>query len=187
MVVAGAPFTWTINDAALGTTWNAAYSKQDGTALGSTNGVVGASESHQTEQQIAAGAYSVLVTLSDGTAVRFPLQSIAEYTFVWQPDFEAARAKTLKIKAAQFGDGYAQRSPDGLNANVDGWDLNFANITDVEADQIMLFLDAMGGVKSFKWKNPDGVLRRYICTDYGRTYGKNENNTVRAKFVQSFN
>ena len=186
MVLAGSNFNWAINDAAPGTGWTMTYYR-DNASIGTASGAVTSSESRQVAPQIAAGVYSVVIALDDGTAARFPLQSIAEYTFVWQPDLNAARSKTLKIKTAQFGDGYAQRAPDGLNSNVDGWDLNFDNITDIEADQIMLFLDTLNGVRSFKWKNPDGVLRRYTCADYGRTYVNTDNNTVRAKFVQSFN
>ncbi|WP_243689793.1 phage tail protein, partial [Cronobacter sakazakii] len=50
---------------------------------------------------------------------------MATETFTWCPRINAGGEVTHRVRRAQFGDGYAQASGDGINARGQKWDLEF--------------------------------------------------------------
>lgn len=89
-------------------------------------------------------------------------------TFTWAHDRSPNASVDLRFKEAQFGDGYSQRSPDGLNSVVDSWPLTFTGEAS-KVDQVIAFLDARLGVEPFNWTNPRGVSGRYLASKYSLT------------------
>lgn len=85
-------------------------------------------------------------------------------TFTWQYDTEPTGTTTLRMRKAQFGDGYAQTVADGLNANVKSWPIPITGDSSVTGP-IQSFLDAHVGV-SFYWTPPLGVQGYYQCASY---------------------
>jgi len=61
-------------------------------------------------------------------------------------------SKTLEV---EFGDGYSQGAPDGLNPVRDKWNLTWSVLTDSEATAIETFFKARGGHEPFLWTAPD--------------------------------
>ena len=59
-----------------------------------------------------------------------------------------------RVLKAQFGDGYVQRSTDGINSISETWTISFVNRTTAEGDLILEFLEARGGVEAFSWTPP---------------------------------
>ena len=107
--------------------------------------------------------------------------------FVYVPDFGATVSKRPRVRAAQFGDGYEQRQAWGINRNPDVWNLRFQNRSKVEADAILAFLDARGGVESFEWTPPDeAVGKKFICREWSRSIDRHDFYTVSASFEEVF-
>src|SRR5689334_18624477 len=71
----------------------------------------------------------------------------------WVPNVPIAREEKWRLNVAQFGDGYAQRILDGINALDEKWSVTFQNrpfdvITDMQD-----FLVAQRG-NSFQFREP---------------------------------
>jgi phage-related protein len=80
----------------------------------------------------------------------------------------AQLTKRPKILAASFGDGYTQRTPNGLNSNPASWQLTFNFRTLAASQAFLAFLDALGGTAAFTWTaRGEAVAKRWTCKEYG--------------------
>lgn len=76
-------------------------------------------------------------------------------TFTYIPDWAPTPDQDLRIKRSRFGDGYEQRSEDGLNAIQPTWKLTFSRRTQAEAQAIQTWLVANKAyVNAFDWAAP---------------------------------
>lgn len=104
-------------------------------------------------------------------------------TFTFVPDFGLNAAFKPRVRTAQFGDGYQQRVPDGINTRQDVWNLNFSVRTDTETASILAFLEARAGSEAFDWTPPnESFAIRVVCREWNRTLDRPNQNTVTAKF-----
>jgi phage-related protein len=72
-----------------------------------------------------------------------------------------------RVRVAQFGDGYSQRTADGLNAQPQVWSVSWSPVTQANADTITDFLAARGGVQAFRWTPPGHTTQRvFICREW---------------------
>lgn len=106
--------------------------------------------------------------------------------FVWKPTAGAPVAYKPKVRIAQFGDGYAQRSPNGINNNPEAWSLTFDGITNREADAIIAFLKARGGTQAFNWVNLNMENLLYTCDQWDRKYSGEDSCSISATFNQFY-
>ena len=85
--------------------------------------------------------------------------------FVWNPTYGSAVSTKPNIKPVQFGDGYEQRVPMGINSDARRWEVIFGNRPTATADAIAAFLKAAGARQSFNWTPPHGVRfpRYFVC------------------------
>lgn len=88
---------------------------------------------------------------------------------------------TPRIKSVQFGDGYEQRKPDGLNTHLEKYNVSLS-LRPEKAKQALAFLKRHGGVKSFlfqpikselavmvvcrKWSSDSGNIRETISAEF---------------------
>lgn len=84
--------------------------------------------------------------------------------FTWTPSYSAQATIKPNIRKAQFGDGYEQRSANGINTIKEEWSLAFTR-PDAEIKEIDTFLRARGGVESFDWETPNGEIKRFVCSE----------------------
>lgn len=82
------------------------------------------------------------------------------------PTFPVERKLTPRILKVEFGDGYTQESPDGLNYQLGEWSLTWDNILAAEKDTIRAFFEARRGVETFNWTAPDGVVYKVKCRSW---------------------
>ena len=76
-----------------------------------------------------------------------------------------------KIKSVQFGDGYTQETPDGINFKAYTFSLAWEMLTTAEKDTINNFLYARGGYQTFNWTNPeDSVTYKVKCREWSVDY-----------------
>lgn len=81
-----------------------------------------------------------------------------------------------RIVKAQFGDGYAQRRPDGINTQACIWSLAMKNADSTTAGEVVQFLSARNGVEVFNWTPPrqhaeEPVVQDVICPSWSLAYG----------------
>jgi len=77
-----------------------------------------------------------------------------------------------RVHVAQFGDGYSQRRPAGINTQDQMWSVSLNNISEVKAQAVLEFLSARNGVDVFNWTPPRTDLALdVICPSWSWTYG----------------
>jgi phage-related protein len=89
---------------------------------------------------------------------------MAEFNYV--PDYGASSDNVARLRMAKFGDGYAQRSADGINHLNKIWSLNFNTRSLSEKNGIVSFLEARYGVIAFSWIDPDGTSALFTCSKW---------------------
>lgn len=73
-------------------------------------------------------------------------------TFTYRPTNEATGDISFVMSTAQFGDGYKQEVPEGINPKVQTWPLTFVG-TSAEIEEIEDFITRNLG-KPFLWRPP---------------------------------
>lgn len=91
---------------------------------------------------------------------------------------------TVKLKKAEFGDGYTQVYPDGTNFIRRSVNLTWDSLLEAQANQIVTFLEAHAGGIPFYYAMRDGVTRKWTCSVFDRTW--DSPNKVTATFEQYF-
>ena len=71
-----------------------------------------------------------------------------------KPDKNLARRTQPRVLRANFGDGYEQRMPDGINSLEQMYDISFANRSPTEIDDIVSFFEDGLGVTAFEFTFP---------------------------------
>lgn len=104
-----------------------------------------------------------------------------------EPDYGLNATPTFRIRRAQFGDGYEQRAPDGLNYVRRSWSVTWSVIPEESRDMLMDFFRQMAGVYSFEWALPrTGEMVRVTCEDPTSVHDSFSNHTVTATFKEVF-
>jgi phage-related protein len=112
---------------------------------------------------------------------------MVDFPTVSTPVAGASVSPDVRILKASFGDGYSQRSADGINNIVDRYELTWENIDRAEANTILAFLKARAGIESFYWTPPgETVERLWLCEKWQRTHVTAVLDTVSATFIESF-
>lgn len=73
--------------------------------------------------------------------------------------------RTYRVKTMKFGDGYSQRSVDGVNTFVQSGTLGWDVLTQAEMLVILGFFDALEGVTPFYWTPFGGEDPLKWCLD----------------------
>lgn len=84
-------------------------------------------------------------------------------TNVIGPSYPVESSSEPRILKVEFGDGYTQEAPDGLNFLLYTFNVNWDAITNAEKAIIKPFIEARGGYQTFLWIDPDGVTRKVKC------------------------
>ena len=107
-------------------------------------------------------------------------------TFTWTPDYGATESFEARVYEAKYGDGYTQRTPNGLN-NLDvTLDLSFTLRTLVEVDAIADFLAAQKGATPFEWTPPGGTTYNYVCKTWKKVRQTNGDSSITATFERVY-
>ena len=107
-------------------------------------------------------------------------------------DFNFAPLTALKAKnkprklESTFGDGYSQRTADGINTNPREWNLSFAFASEATMDLIDDFFETRGGATSFTWIPPGKPEGTFICPEWDRLYEEKTRTIITAVFLQVF-
>lgn len=106
--------------------------------------------------------------------------------FTWSPSYSFDLTKTPKLLEAPFGDGYSQRSADGINNTKQMWNLTFNKESSI-IDDIESFLDTkMGTGLSFTFTPPRKTEIRVICRSIKRSEPSYNTSSLVVTFEQVF-
>lgn len=106
-------------------------------------------------------------------------------TFTWSPRVDPTGTAKLRVRRAQFGDGYEQRAADGINNKSQSWPLSFVGGS-AYIQPIANFLDSQAGYQSFYWTPPLGSQGFYRCETYSVRRLEGDNYELACTFEQSF-
>ena len=86
--------------------------------------------------------------------------------FEWSPAPGAQSPAAPRVKEVKFGDGYAQRAPDGINTDLRTHSLTFVDTVE-NIGEIDAFLTAKRGVTAFLYQ-PFGqwVDKKVVCKQW---------------------
>lgn len=90
-------------------------------------------------------------------------------TTVPGPSYPIEKTAEPRIKKVEFGDGYTQEAPDGLNYNLYTWGLNWETLTQTEKTTMENFLVARKGYETFLWSDPSAIQYRVKCRSWSVT------------------
>lgn len=77
---------------------------------------------------------------------------------------------STRLKRLSFGDGYEQVSPDGLNLNLERWNLTTIPLRSSVAGGVEVTLSGLNG-EWFFWTPPNGVAGKFrLDSDVTRSY-----------------
>lgn len=92
-----------------------------------------------------------------------------------------------RTRRASFGDGYIQRSGDGINIVRKVMSLSFGPMHPSDAATIEAFLVARGGFQPFFWQHPyESTPRKWICETWKRVNQYSLADVVTAEFTEVF-
>jgi len=63
----------------------------------------------------------------------------------------SGRKRVYKTLSANFGDGYSQDAPDGINSTKDTWSIAYEGLDSTDRSTVVAALDAVGGSDYFTW------------------------------------
>lgn len=105
-----------------------------------------------------------------------------------QPSPGTSQKPKLKIRKTEFGDGYTQYSPDGLNHMRKIIDLEWPVLSQTEAQAIIGFLETQGGYLPFHYTIPgEATPTKWTCDTWEDIRIDGGFRKISATFEQSFN
>ena len=103
------------------------------------------------------------------------------------PSPGTSRRWKLKLLEAEFGDGYSQPVPDGLNHMRRTLDLRWGVLLDEQADEIVNFFLAHEGTTPFYYTPPrETVPVKWTCREWTDDVDEAGFRKVTAQLVQDF-
>jgi len=104
-----------------------------------------------------------------------------------EPRKASGRTVTPRFLRADLGDGYDQRSGDGIQTIKEEWSVTFAALDQTNADTLIAFFEGLEGYQSFTWVPfRQSVAKKFICTQWSEAYPGNSLTTISATFRQVF-
>ena len=106
--------------------------------------------------------------------------------FFFIPSYNSNIEVRPAIKKIQFGDGFSQRSIDGVNSILLPFSLTFDKRTDAEARAILHFLEMRKGLSfiltpPFPWN----IKKVFVCESFRHSQIFANNHSISAEFIET--
>jgi len=108
---------------------------------------------------------------------------MAEFTY--DLVYGASISRPTRVRKAQFGDGYQQRTGDGINTLGRVWMVRVEGYQ-AEIEAVDAFLANEAGVTSFDWTPPSGAAGKWLCSSWSVTPEDFAKWTLTAEFEEVF-
>ena len=103
--------------------------------------------------------------------------------FTHIPSTSFGSDSTPRVLRAQFGDGYSQRTVDGINAINKQWNVAFNNRTLEESLAIVTFFIDKAAAEAFEWTPPGDITEvKVVASSWKEVYTSPITRTISAKF-----
>ena len=88
-------------------------------------------------------------------------------TFNYNPTIQSQKNNTPRVKRQPMGNGYFQITGDGINSNLEKWNLTFI-VNDTDKQAIISFFETTGGYTYFNWTSDEigAVEKQYIVPNW---------------------
>jgi phage-related protein len=106
-------------------------------------------------------------------------------TFNWRVHSTASGGGEIATSKSQFGDGYSQELPLGLNSETQRWTVTVSGYAAL-IDEVLAFIRAKQGAESFYWTPPRGAQGYYRCKRYNTSDVGGAYFTLQMEFEQVF-
>lgn len=121
--------------------------------------------------------------------------SLTKPQFIWKPTYATQLQMKPAVNLIKFGNGYEQRIADGINNNLQKFNLNFEGRDKNETRAIAHFLHKRKGVDSFFFDAPfpynfddsQSYPKRFLCDEWDVNYNFYNNYNITAKFSETAN
>ncbi len=105
----------------------------------------------------------------------------------FEPTRASNRNVTPRFLRADLGDGYDQRSGDGIQTIKEEWSVTFEALDQTSANTLIAFFEDLQGYQKFEWiPFRQTVEKKFICVNWTEAYPGNSLTSIAASFVQVF-
>jgi phage-related protein len=106
--------------------------------------------------------------------------------FFWIPSYAPSIESEPKVDVIKFGDGYEQRTPQGLSTNLLKLDVSFDKRDEAETAAISHFLHARGATEAFAFMPPSpyASMKKFVCRSWGVTMTFQNNYVIKGAFEE---
>jgi len=105
-------------------------------------------------------------------------------TFTWLPEYESSLDQAPTVNVTKFGDGYEQRTAQGINNDPQKWTLQLS-VSNAGTQDALAFIRARNAVEAFIWTNPLQETGTYVCRSW-KLNRKQGVNVLQLTFEQVF-
>jgi phage-related protein len=107
--------------------------------------------------------------------------------FFWRPSYNYSVKLEPRNRVVSFGDGYEQRTPDGIQNNLLQIDLTFPTRNEDEASAILHFFHTRNASEGFVFypPKPYNVAKRFKCSSWDSTVAFQGNFSIKAVFAET--
>ena len=102
--------------------------------------------------------------------------------FTWKIGRDSSKQVEMRVNYVSFGNGYSQRSGDGINPGVVDWDVVIPDLNLTTAAAIDTFLTTHAGVLAFDWQPPGGTMKKWTCKSWSFKPGPGALQSFSGKF-----
>ena len=101
--------------------------------------------------------------------------------FFWIPSYSPTISTEPSVRTLKFGDGYEQRTPDGINTNLLKISLTYDNRDEAESTAIAHFLNERGGSEAFVYlpPSPYSSMKKFVCRKWDVTMNFDNNYSIK--------
>jgi phage-related protein len=106
--------------------------------------------------------------------------------FFWVPDYGTSVSSEPKVEVIQFGDGYEQRAPQNISADLLKVDVTFDNRDEKEVTAMAHFLHTRGAKDAFAFTPPSpyGSMKKFVCRSWDINMNFHNNFSLKASFEE---
>lgn len=113
--------------------------------------------------------------------------------FLWTPSYNLSINHSPRVNSVVFGNGYEQRTPDGIYTGLIKMDVTLDLRNQAESSAILHFLKVRKAAESFTVKNlppiyADGIhKKRFVCPNFNSNFTFHDNYSIKTSFVETNN
>ena len=106
--------------------------------------------------------------------------------FFWIPNYSPSVSTDPTVRTIKFGDGYEQRTPDGINTRLLKVSLVFDKRNEAETTAISHFLHQRGGSEAFAYlpPSPYSSMKKFVCRSWDVTMNFENNYSIKVELEE---